>query len=170
MNRRARKWIFRGSGSGMSRQVISPATASLMATAGMIAITRRPSKKPHERKRNDYINANTTKRTATGLEPVRAGEAGRAITFAAPEERNNLRSIERLIRKTLPILDVPMLPEKRGLPPQEMQNYSSPSTPNRNRFSNNRQSTPKWQGGPPSRKTGQPNSNMRFQNRKRRFN
>lgn len=33
----------------------------------------------------------------------RAGEAGHAISFATHEQRNDIRSIERLIRKTLPI-------------------------------------------------------------------
>jgi ATP-dependent RNA helicase RhlE len=33
----------------------------------------------------------------------RAGEEGHAISFATPEQRNDIRSIERLIRKTLPI-------------------------------------------------------------------
>lgn len=33
----------------------------------------------------------------------RAGQAGHAISFAMPEERNEVRSIERLIRKNIPI-------------------------------------------------------------------
>ena len=33
---------------------------------------------------------------------ARAGATGDALTFAAPEERNELRAIERAVRKTLP--------------------------------------------------------------------
>jgi ATP-dependent RNA helicase RhlE len=43
----------------------------------------------------------------------RAGGSGKAVSFATPDERNDLKSIERLIRKTLPILAVPALPPKR---------------------------------------------------------
>ncbi len=43
----------------------------------------------------------------------RAGGSGKAVSFATPEERNDLKSIERLIRKTLPILALPALPPKR---------------------------------------------------------
>src|SRR3989338_6477314 len=34
----------------------------------------------------------------------RAGKFGKAVSFATPDERRDLKSIERLIRKTLPIL------------------------------------------------------------------
>jgi ATP-dependent RNA helicase RhlE len=44
----------------------------------------------------------------------RAGGSGKAISFAAPEERMDLKTIERLIRKTLPILALPVLPPKRA--------------------------------------------------------
>lgn len=37
----------------------------------------------------------------------RAGMGGHAISFAMPEERNEVRSIERLIRKTIPVLAPP---------------------------------------------------------------
>lgn len=43
----------------------------------------------------------------------RAGSEGHAISFAAPNERNEVRSIERLIRKTLPIAPLPELPPER---------------------------------------------------------
>jgi len=46
----------------------------------------------------------------------RAGKFGKAISFATPEERNDIRHIERLIRKTLPILTTPDLPPRRALP------------------------------------------------------
>lgn len=48
----------------------------------------------------------------------RAGQSGKAISFATPDERHDIRSIERLIRKTLPVLAVPVLPPRRTAPPQ----------------------------------------------------
>jgi len=39
----------------------------------------------------------------------RAGREGHAISFAAPEERNDVRGIERLIGRTLPVLPLPEL-------------------------------------------------------------
>ncbi|HBU07464.1 MAG TPA: DEAD/DEAH box helicase [Candidatus Magasanikbacteria bacterium] len=45
----------------------------------------------------------------------RAGETGKAITFATRNEKSDVRSIERLIRKTIPILEVPVLPPRRQL-------------------------------------------------------
>lgn len=41
---------------------------------------------------------------------ARAGAGGHAITFAMPEEQREVRSIERLIRKTLPVSQHPELP------------------------------------------------------------
>ncbi|OGY85249.1 MAG: hypothetical protein A3F54_00065 [Candidatus Kerfeldbacteria bacterium RIFCSPHIGHO2_12_FULL_48_17] len=43
----------------------------------------------------------------------RAGRNGRAISFATPQERADIRQIQRLIRKTLPVVAVPELPEAR---------------------------------------------------------
>lgn len=43
----------------------------------------------------------------------RAGGSGKAVSFATPEERMDIKTIERLIRKTLPILALPVLPPKR---------------------------------------------------------
>jgi len=44
----------------------------------------------------------------------RAGKTGRALTFATHSERMDVRQIERLIRKSLPTLAVPTLPERRA--------------------------------------------------------
>lgn len=44
---------------------------------------------------------------------ARAGVTGHAISFVMPEQRKELRDIERFIRKTLPISPVPALPPKR---------------------------------------------------------
>lgn len=43
----------------------------------------------------------------------RAGLAGRAVSFATREERRDIKQIERLIKKTIPILNLPALPERR---------------------------------------------------------
>ena len=52
----------------------------------------------------------------------RAGSFGKAVSFATPEERRDIKSIERLIRKTLPILALPVLPPRRApVPRQEFQ-------------------------------------------------
>ncbi|MBI5147644.1 MAG: DEAD/DEAH box helicase [Parcubacteria group bacterium] len=44
---------------------------------------------------------------------ARAGAGGRAISFVMPEQRHELRDIERLIRKTLPVSQLPELPPER---------------------------------------------------------
>jgi len=46
----------------------------------------------------------------------RAGKKGQAISFATPQQRQEIRLIERLIRKTLPISQLPELPERRKEP------------------------------------------------------
>jgi ATP-dependent RNA helicase RhlE len=44
----------------------------------------------------------------------RAGNTGKAISFAMPEEKMDIRKIERLIKKSLTITKMPTLPEKRA--------------------------------------------------------
>jgi ATP-dependent RNA helicase RhlE len=44
---------------------------------------------------------------------ARAGAGGHAISFATPEERRDLRDIERLIKKSLPVSQLPELPPAR---------------------------------------------------------
>ncbi len=44
----------------------------------------------------------------------RANESGKAVSFATPEERGDIRQIERLIKKTIPVLSLPILPPRRG--------------------------------------------------------
>lgn len=57
----------------------------------------------------------------------RAGASGKAISFATSSERSDVRKIERLIRKTLPILQVPSdLPAPRAKIKYEQQEYRSP--------------------------------------------
>lgn len=43
---------------------------------------------------------------------ARAGGAGHAISFATPDQRGNVRGIERLIRITLPLTKLPELPPR----------------------------------------------------------
>lgn len=47
---------------------------------------------------------------------ARAGRAGHAISFATPDQRRDVRDIERLIRKTLPVSALPELPAARVVP------------------------------------------------------
>ncbi len=51
---------------------------------------------------------------------ARAGAEGHAISFAMPQERNEIRDIERLIRKTVPVSPLP-----EGLPGPRPSAYSS---------------------------------------------
>jgi ATP-dependent RNA helicase RhlE len=50
---------------------------------------------------------------------ARAGAGGHAISFVAPEQRGDVRHIERLIRKSLSITPLPELPPERRPPPYE---------------------------------------------------
>lgn len=47
---------------------------------------------------------------------ARAGAGGHAISFVTPDQRHDLRGIERLIRKNLPISELPELPPERPRP------------------------------------------------------
>ncbi len=47
---------------------------------------------------------------------ARAGALGHAISFAMPNQQNDIRQIERLIRKSLPISKLPELPKIAPLP------------------------------------------------------
>lgn len=46
----------------------------------------------------------------------RAGAEGHAVSFALPDEQREVRAIERLIRKQLPIVPLPELPAPRRIP------------------------------------------------------
>lgn len=48
----------------------------------------------------------------------RAGRSGKAISFATPSQKADVRKIEKLIRKALPVLGLPELPAPRKKPPQ----------------------------------------------------
>jgi len=49
----------------------------------------------------------------------RAGRHGKAISFVTPPQKADIKKIERLIRKSLPILSLPALPPERERPPRE---------------------------------------------------
>lgn len=54
----------------------------------------------------------------------RAGNFGRAVSFATPDQRGDIRQIERLIQKTLPILALPPLPPPRANLPSVSREYT----------------------------------------------
>ncbi|MFH0830477.1 MAG: DEAD/DEAH box helicase [Parcubacteria group bacterium] len=47
---------------------------------------------------------------------ARAGAGGHAISFATPDQRRELRAIENLVRKSIPISQLPELPPMRSQP------------------------------------------------------
>ncbi|HEX4103875.1 MAG TPA: DEAD/DEAH box helicase [Candidatus Paceibacterota bacterium] len=87
----------------------------------------------------------------------RAGAVGRAISFAMPEEKNDVRDIERLMRAALPSSALPELPPARYMP-REMQGPvgTGPHGPSASR------------GYPPRRYPPRP-SESGFQNSRSRF-
>ncbi len=70
----------------------------------------------------------------------RAGMTGRAISFATPDERNDIRQIEKLVRKSLAVLPLPVLPPRR-------------TPPTRPAFTNHAHSEPTHRGRSRSRHT-----------------
>ncbi|MBT4722823.1 DEAD/DEAH box helicase [Candidatus Falkowbacteria bacterium] len=57
----------------------------------------------------------------------RAGKYGKAVSFVTQGEKYNVRRIEKLIHKTLPILDLPTLPAARPKVLEERPGYSGRS-------------------------------------------
>jgi len=55
---------------------------------------------------------------------ARAGHEGRAISFATPEQGGDIRSIEKLIKTALPIVEHPELPKEKFI--REPKYYQSP--------------------------------------------
>ena len=80
----------------------------------------------------------------------RAGRSGRAISFITSAQKTDIKKIERLIRKSLPVLSVPELPPERKRPPREKQSYNqgrrNSYQGNRKRSSRGRSSNPRYQG------------------------
>jgi len=46
----------------------------------------------------------------------RAGKSGKAISFALPSQKTDIRKVERLIRQNLPVVSLPQLPPERQKP------------------------------------------------------
>ncbi|OGW90321.1 MAG: hypothetical protein A3A73_03375 [Omnitrophica bacterium RIFCSPLOWO2_01_FULL_50_24] len=57
----------------------------------------------------------------------RAGAPGHAISFATPDQEQEVRAIERLMRAVLPISEHPELPKESFPPPRPMSQRSSPT-------------------------------------------
>jgi ATP-dependent RNA helicase RhlE len=85
---------------------------------------------------------------------ARAGRAGHAISFATPDQRGNIRGIERLIRINLPVSPTPALPEIERLPmtPGFKPNFNPKPRPNQNNYrlgrpgqDNRNKNRPSWQ-------------------------
>ncbi|OIO46265.1 DEAD/DEAH box helicase [bacterium (Candidatus Gribaldobacteria) CG23_combo_of_CG06-09_8_20_14_all_37_87_8] len=69
----------------------------------------------------------------------RAGKTGKAISFVMPEQRADLRKVERLIKQALPVLALPVLPPEREQPPyQERSHQRQTSFKRRPTFTRNK--------------------------------
>lgn len=67
----------------------------------------------------------------------RAGASGHAISFVTPDQRGDLRTIERLLRKSIPLTQLPeSLPKPPPMPPDNRPSW--PARPGPNRFRTNR--------------------------------
>lgn len=81
---------------------------------------------------------------------ARAGATGHAVSFATPDQKRDVRDIERLIRITLPSMKLPELPPARTMPsrspdrsfrpsyPKRQPGHNPPGFQRRNRFSSSR--------------------------------
>lgn len=71
---------------------------------------------------------------------ARAGSAGHAISFAMPDQRKEIRQIEQLIRKNLPISKLPELPPERisSFVPRVSRDYQRTHYSRRGRISHSR--------------------------------
>lgn len=103
----------------------------------------------------------------------RAGKEGKAISFATPDQKNDMRNIERLIRKTIRIVAVTELPPPR-MSAYATPSFSSPRGQNTdNPFRRQRQGHGySRQGGQPSQSTttgGQPAYRKKNDRRPNRF-
>lgn len=81
---------------------------------------------------------------------ARAGAGGHAITFAAPDQRREIYSIERLIRKTLPVSKLPALPPARSFPREQYTYDDAPSRHPQSRSPRTSSGRPSSLGGRPS--------------------
>jgi ATP-dependent RNA helicase RhlE len=74
----------------------------------------------------------------------RAGRSGKAISFVTPSEKADIHKIEKLIRKSLPILQLPTLPEEKVYvrqtmdPKPQRQTVSTSKRPSGNTYQKNK--------------------------------
>ncbi len=78
----------------------------------------------------------------------RAQHTGHAISFATPDQKFDVRSIERLIKKQLPISKLPNLPKVEYAPEQRSEGFSHPRKPFRSRPQSKPYSSHRPSGGP----------------------
>lgn len=93
---------------------------------------------------------------------ARAGAAGSAISFATPDQRGDVRNIERLLRAALPLRKLPELPPARAIKHISESEFSASSQGSRPFRSSNRSSNYS------SRTSNRPPNRSRFQ-RENRF-
>jgi ATP-dependent RNA helicase RhlE len=63
----------------------------------------------------------------------RAGATGRAVAFCTPDEKGNLKRIEHILPRPIPVIDVPVLPENVAF--KTVQTPQGPNlSPSRSRF------------------------------------
>ncbi|MBI2278522.1 MAG: DEAD/DEAH box helicase [Candidatus Brennerbacteria bacterium] len=79
---------------------------------------------------------------------ARAGGKGHAISFATPDQRGDVRGIERLIRQVLPLSKLPALPPHRSAPVMDHDSYE-PRRPSR--FQSSRPYAPRTRSAGPRR-------------------
>ncbi|MFH0806512.1 MAG: DEAD/DEAH box helicase [Candidatus Brennerbacteria bacterium] len=79
---------------------------------------------------------------------ARAGGTGHAISFATPDQRGDVRGIERLIRQVLPLSKLPALPPHRSAPVMDQTSYE-PRRPSR--FQSSRPYSPRARSAGPRR-------------------
>ena len=102
---------------------------------------------------------------------ARAGAAGHAISFVTPEERRDMRDIERFIRMSIPMSMTPDLPPSRALAPEDpreaprgfgrsiVRSSRSPSFASRSPRTSSRSASGASRGGrPPFRSGSRPRS------------
>ena len=89
----------------------------------------------------------------------RAGVSGHAISFATPDQKGDVRAIERLMRGTLPLSQLPELPPPRVMPAPSHAPYGHrpPYRPPGRSFGSSRT---------PSHSSGRPFHRRRFGNRR----
>ena len=77
----------------------------------------------------------------------RAGMSGKAVSFVTHQERSQIRQIERLIKKTLPIIGLPTLPPRIEVPRESVREERFERSPRRNFRGNDSREQRSFGGG-----------------------